>query len=184
MIAHPKIDLCCQTMRSGGVIAYPTEAVWGLGCDPFNTHAVQKILAMKKRHWRKGLILVASEIDQFSFLINALSAEQQKKLGGGWPEHTTYLVEHNDRLSKFVRGDHSTIALRVSQHPVVSAICNKFGGPIVSTSANPQALLPARSGYKARDYFSQYVVVFAPGTVGMHNKPSRIIDLATGQIIR
>lgn len=163
---------------------YPTEAVWGLGCDPFNGHAVAEVLKLKRRSWAKGLILVASDIAQFEFLLHGLDDDKRRTVEEAWPGHVTFLVPHHDRIPSLVSGAHEKVALRVSAHPIVQALCESFGGPIVSTSANPQGLSPAATGFKARSYFGKHGLVFAPGRVGAQAKPSKIIDLASGQQIR
>ncbi len=184
---HIKIKQCASALASGKVIAYPTEAVWGLGCDPFNQHAVSEVLTLKKRSWKKGLILVAADVTQIEFLLSDLSEDKKQCLAESWPGHVTFLIPHCNRIPALVTGVHDTIAIRVSAHPIVKALCEEFGGPIVSTSANPQGLNPATTKFKAQDYFgtnSPHDVMFAPGNVGAQAKPSKIIDLMSGQQLR
>lgn len=182
-IARPKIRRCRDALRIGEVIAYPTEAVWGLGCDPFVTEAVQKILRLKQRHWSKGLILVASDIRQLDFLLWDLPLSQHHVLRQSWPGHVTWLVEHKGRVPPEISGQHDTVAVRVSAHKGVIELCDAFAGPIVSTSANPQGLPPATSQVSARRYFGNHVV-YAPGRVGNAKAPSSIRDLRSNTIIR
>ncbi|MFL0800987.1 MAG: threonylcarbamoyl-AMP synthase [Agarilytica sp.] len=179
-----KLQRCVEALAQGEVIAYPTEAVWGLGCDPFNHQAVSKILALKSRPEKKGLILVAAKIAHFEFLLDGLQPDRREMLEMSWPGHTTWLVPHKHRVPHILSGQHDTIALRVSEHPIIQGLCNYFGGPIVSTSANPQGLRPATSQFKARHYFAKKRVIFAPGQVGAASKPSKIVDLTTGTVIR
>lgn len=183
-LSNPRINTCVNALRSGDVIAYPTEAVWGLGCDPFNSHAVEKVLALKKRHWRKGLILVAGDISQFAFLLDGLVDSELQKLNDSWPGHVTWLVPHEGKISPLVCGEHDTIALRVSTHPLIKTLCHKFSGPIVSTSANPQGLPPAKTSLDANRYFKKKGVLFSPGVVGKSLTPSKILDLRSGNTIR
>lgn len=180
---NPRLAACARALVAGEVVAYPTEAVWGLGCDPFNASAVQEILTLKQRPAEKGLILVAASIDQFDFILRDLAPEHRQLLLQKWPGPRTYLVPHLDRIPRLVSGDHASVALRVSAHPVVRALCRLTGGPIVSTSANPQGRPPARYGFQARRYFGGQVH-YAPGQVNLSAKPSQICDLITGQIIR
>lgn len=182
-IAQPKVRLCCQAMHAGQVIAYPTEAVWGLGCDPFNESAVFKILRLKHRHWSKGLILIAGDISQFDFILHDIPTDQRKKLEQSWPGHVTWLVPHKGRVPPWVTGHHDTVALRVSAHQGVAHLCNAYGGPIVSTSANPQGLPPARSKMQVRRYFSN-LVKYAPGVVGKAASPSTIKHLSNNTVLR
>lgn len=180
---HPAIKICVAALHRGAVIAYPTEAVWGLGCDPWNQHAVQRILQLKKRHIDKGLIIVAANTAQIAWLLEGLDSNQHQQLLETWPGPNTWLVPHHNRLPRCVHGVHDTIAVRVSAHPVVKALCEGFGGPIVSTSANPQALKPARSSTDVRRYFGKRVE-YAAGRIGASASPSVIRDLRTGRVIR
>ena len=187
-IANPKVTQCADALAAGEVVAYPTEAVWGLGCDPFNRHAVEKVLQLKNRAQAKGVILIAGDIQQLDFLLFDLAPEYSKQLQSSWPGPHTWLVPHHNRVPAFIHGDFDTVAVRVTTHPVVKALCHHLGGPIVSTSANPQGLPPATTSLKARCYFSNnrlgHKVHYCPGSVGKANKPSRIQHLITGDVIR
>ncbi len=171
-------------MHGGGVIAYPTEAVWGLGCDPFQQQAVEQILRLKGRAQKKGLILVAADIQQFSPFLAEITHSQQKQLMATWPGPNTWLVPVNDACPKWISGHFDSVALRVSAHPVVAGLCRAFGAPIVSTSANPQGLSPALNAMEAQRYFHGCLAGFAPGSVNPHANPSTIRDLTTGNVIR
>ncbi len=187
-LANPNITQCAYALAAGEVIAYPTEAVWGLGCDPFNRHAVEKILQLKNRAQAKGVILIAGDISQFDFLLHDLSPTHKAQLHQSWPGPQTWLVPHHNRVPAFIHGDFDTVAVRVTAHPVVKTLCHHLGGPIVSTSANPQGLPAATTSLKARCYFSNnrfgHQLHFCPGTVGHNNKPSQIQHLITGDVIR
>lgn len=180
----PKIQLCANYIHSGGVIAYPTEAVWGLGCDPFNESAMGSILEIKKRPVEKGVILVADNIEAFDFILFDLPKLQIETLNDTWPGHVTWLIKHEGRVPYWISGQHSTVALRVSTHPVIRTLCQKVGGPIVSTSANPQGLPPATTQFAARHYFKKTDILFCQGVVGANKSPSQIIDLETMQTVR
>lgn len=181
--AHPSVRRCVAVLRGGGVIAYPTEAVWGLGCDPQNNHAIAQILALKQRHADKGLILVASRMEQFEFILRHLSKQQRDTLQASWPGPFTWLVPHNGEVSHLVCGQHNSVALRVSDHPVVKALCENFAGPIVSTSANRQGLPAAKTRCRVRAAFGPDLCL-APGQVGQRNRASEIRDLISGKLIR
>ncbi len=168
----------------GGVIAYPTESVWGLGCDPANERAVMRLLALKNRPVNKGLILVAASMVQLEPYLSALSVAQRQQLALSWPGSTTWLVPHDGSVGIGICGEHSSVALRVSAHPIVQALCNLCAGPLVSTSANPDGLQPARDRLTARRYFGDAVDAYAPGALGGAAQPSEIRDLLSGEIIR
>lgn len=172
-------------LQQGGVIAYPTEAVWGLGCDPWNQSAVERILVLKKRPIEKGMILVASSIQQVRFLLDLLPDNLQREAESHWPGPVTCLLpDINQQIPEWVRGDHSTIAVRVSDHPVVRALCTAAGTPLVSTSCNPAGQEPARNATQVHHYFDDQLDWIVPGELGGNSKPSRIIDIVTGHQLR
>lgn len=182
----PSVRIAAQTIKQGGVVAYPTEAVWGLGCDPFNDHAAFNILFLKKRAPEKGLILVASKISQFNFILNDLPSGYITTLKKSWPGPNTWIIPNNGTIPDWISGEHSGVALRVSNHPLVRAICDSYGGPIVSTSANPQGKPAATHQWQVHRYFhdDRRLDYTTKGTTGGNKTPSTIRDILTGNIIR
>ena len=171
-------------LQQGKLIAYPTEAVWGLGCDPWNGDAVEQLLALKHRSVDKGLILVAADYSQLGDLVDGLPIEQRRLLSQQSAQPTTWLIAHRARVPSWISGSHSSVAVRISHHPIVKALCEGFGGMLVSTSANRAGQLPAYNELRARAYFGSRVASYVAGsTSGMRN-PSKIIDLASGQRLR
>ena len=173
-----------RALRRGGVIAYPTEGVWGLGCDPFDPAAVAKLLELKRRNVGKGLILVAAAIEQFEPYLRALTPSQRALLARSWPGPQTWVVPHGATLPDWITGYKPTVALRVSAHPLVAALCRRYGGPIVSTSANAGGRPPARSALKVRRYFGGKLDYVLPGKLGSQPAPTPIRDLASGRLLR
>ncbi len=173
-----------DALRAGGVIACPTEAVWGLSCDPFNHSAVERLLALKARPAHKGLILVAASESQLEFLLADLTPQQRNILSDSWPGPNTWLVPHAERVPENIRGEHAAVAVRVSAHPGVSALCAAFGGPLVSTSANPAGASPALHASQVHAYFADDLDYLLPGDLGGSDRPSTIRDLASGEIVR
>lgn len=179
-----RIQQAAQVLRAGGVIAYPTEAVWGLGCDPWNEVAVERLLELKQRSLSKGLILVGATISQFAWLLADLSAAQKSRLQLSWPGPTTWLVPHQDRVPDWISGQHESVALRVSDHPVVVELGLAFGGPIVSTSANVTGCRGALEQHQLQRLFAAELDYLVPGRLGGHPRPSMIRDLLSDTIIR
>lgn len=173
-----------SALRSGGVIAYPTEAVWGLGCDPFNGNAVKRLLSLKCRPVEKGLILVASREEQLGSLPECLNAQQLGMLRAGQEKPTTWLIPARGHIPDWITGEHTTVAVRISRHPTVYSLCEAFGGMIVSTSANTTGVAPATSEQAVRNMFQDQVDVYVHGELGGQDAPSRIIDLQTGKVLR
>ncbi|WP_100638880.1 L-threonylcarbamoyladenylate synthase [Marinobacter salexigens] len=180
-----QIQRACSAILQGGVIAYPTEAVWGLGCDPWNLQAVTRILELKNRPVEKGLILVAASVEQIRFLLAPLPEKLQLAALSYWPGPVTCLLpDVNKQIPEWVRGSHSSIAVRVSEHPVVKALCESAGMPLVSTSCNPAGEEPARDAEQVGHYFKDKLDQIVPGALGGNRKPSRIIDIVSGKQLR
>lgn len=181
---NPRIKFTAKQIALGGVVAYPTEAVWGLGCNPFNEFAVMRLLDLKDRPVSKGLILIASDIAQFEPFIDHLNDIQRQRLKNTWPGPVTWLVPNNGLVPSWITGDFESVALRVTSHPIASGICRAFGGPIVSTSCNPAGAAPARNARQVHHYFEGDLESIAPGNVGKQQNPSEIRDLLSGKIVR
>ena len=166
------------------MLAYPTEGVWGLGCDPDNASAVQRLLALKGRSAGKGLILIAASVDQVRSLLRGLSPLQLQPILASWPGPVTWLVPAPPGFPAWITGGKPTLAVRVSAHLGVVALCRAFGGPIVSTSANPSGRAAARTELAVRRYFRERLDGLLPGELGGLQGPSEIRDALTGRIIR
>lgn len=183
MTSHWHLQQAAQKIRKGGVIAYPTEAVWGLGCDPWNEQAVQRILDIKQRPVHKGLILVAADIGQLTWLLEGLAAEQRQLLEDSWPGPNTWLVPHHGRVPKWISGRHTNVAVRVSDHPLVQELC-RLTGPLVSTSANPTKHPAATSRLHVEQYFHNQLDAVLNAPLGHRQQPSTIRDLLSGEVLR
>ena len=184
-ISDWQLSQAARTIHSGGVIAYPTEAVWGLGCDPWNPDAVNQILELKQRPVAKGLIIVAGSVEQIRFLLDPLPKAQQRVALQYWPgPYTCLLPDLLQQIPQQVRGRHASIAVRVSDHPLVQALCGAAAMPLVSTSANPAGRQPARYAWQVRRYFRHGLDRLVPGELGGYRQPSKIIDIVSGKQLR
>ncbi len=180
-----RIDRAASCLLKGGIVAYPTEGVWGLGCDPFNEEAVHQLLAIKQRPIEKGLILVAGSTKQIARLLKPLNSAQMKLLDESWPGPVTWLLPDAEQLiPSWIKGKFASVAVRVSAHPPVVQLCSAFGGPLVSTSANPAAFPPARTKIRVATWFGDSIDYILPGKLGGQAGPSSIRDLATASVIR
>lgn len=169
----------------GGIIAYPTEGVWGLGCDPFDEAAVLRILELKRRPVEKGLILVAAGVDQVAALLTPLTAEQRATVLATWPGPTTWLLPDPEQLvPAWIKGKFATVAVRVSAHPGVVCLCRAYGGPLVSTSANRADAPPALSRLRVQTWFGAELDYIVPGRLGGQSGPSTIRDLYSAIPVR
>lgn len=182
---HPwKLREAVRTFEAGGLIAYPTEAIYGLGCDPLDPNAVMRILDLKKRPAEKGLILIAADYAQVKPFIAPLDAETRQHICAAQPVPTTWLLPAAKHLPYWLTGAHTSIAVRVTDHPIAAALCRACGSPLVSTSANPAGLSPARNTLTVRRLFGDQVECIIAGATGGNRNPSRIIDAASGQVLR
>ena len=178
------ISQAAQYLRDGEIIAYPTEAVYGLGCNPESENAVLRLISMKSRPVAAGLILIADRFDRFESYTRPVSDALMERAMSTWPGPVTWLFPSAVNTPDWLTGKHPTIALRVTAHPVCRALCAEFQRAIVSTSANPGGSEPARSGAEVLDYFGSGVCGIVEGALGGEESPSEIRNLENGGVIR
>jgi L-threonylcarbamoyladenylate synthase len=183
-MSSQQINEAVQVLQQGGVIAYPTEAVYGLGCDPNNHQAVERLLTIKQRSRDKGLILIAADFEQLAPFLAEIDTSLKAKILATWPGPVTWLWPAKAGVSSLLRGKHDTIAVRVTAHPVAAALCRGFGGPLVSTSANLSGMPPTRAADEVRNQLGNHVDFLLEGEVGGLSRPSQIRNALTGEIIR
>ncbi|SNT71077.1 translation factor SUA5 [Psychrobacter sp. LV10R520-6] len=205
------VTQAAQYLRAGQLLTYPTESVWGIGCDPFSQLAVQQLLAIKQRPMDKGMIVVTDSAARIAPLLESLSAEQRQTVLDSWhispnavaqQAHTWLLPLSQSQSSQslsvpipsWITGAHDSVAVRVIAHPLIQQLCaqvvsvsNPYGF-IVSTSCNPSGQPPALSlaqaqGYFINSEFAQQVAYLQGDTLG-YELPSQIHDALTGQVIR
>jgi L-threonylcarbamoyladenylate synthase len=179
------INAAIDYLSNQQVIAYPTESIFGLGCDPDSEKAVKQLLELKKRDINKGLILIADNYQQLLPYIDddGLSTEQKNMMFESWPGHVTWILPKNSATPYFITGQFDTIAVRVTAHPVVKALCHQYGKPIVSTSANLSGYAPCQTSEQVQQQFGQSFPILQ-GKLGNKTTPSQIRDSRNGQIIR
>lgn len=181
-----EIEKACDVLRQQGVIAYATEAVFGLGCDPDDQTAVYKLLGIKQRPVEKGLILIAASWEQLLPYIDIshLSDEQLQHARASWPGPFTWIFPARQTTPDWLTGKFSSIAVRVSAHPQVQSLCQSFGKPLVSTSANLTTYPPCRTAEEVAQQLAHRVDFILAGQVGTQINPSEIRDVVTNQVIR
>ena len=178
-----KIRLAIQKIDAGGVIAYPTEAVYGLGCDPLYEEAVLNLLALKKRSVDKGLILIASSLSQLEPYLQ-LNNEIVSRVQATWPGPVTWIIPAQPWVPKWLTGKHSSLAVRVTAHPIARMLCEINGGPLVSTSANTSAKPPATRSWMVSKSLSNSDLFIVPGKIGGLKQATPIYDVLSHQQIR
>jgi L-threonylcarbamoyladenylate synthase len=183
VLRQPSYRRLAAHLKAGGLIAYPTESCYGLGCDPGHRAAVQRLLKLKQRPQHKGLILIASSYRQVSRYIQALTLVEQKKLQEDGAKAITYLMPVVKSAPRCLRGKHDTLAIRFTAHPIANQLCRGLRHALVSTSANISGMRPVKNYAQCRRQFASDVWVL-PGQVGHRRQPSRILAWADGRVVR
>jgi L-threonylcarbamoyladenylate synthase len=170
-------------LRRGGLIAYPTESCYGLGCDPDCRVAVQRLLRLKRRPQSKGLIVIAATYRQVARYLRSLTPFDQRRLADAGAHATTYLMPAHPSAPRWLRGSHDSLAVRLTAHREAWSLCRGLGHALVSTSANRSGQRPAKTFAQCVQLFGSKVLVL-PGRVGSRKKPSTIRSWPDDRIIR
>jgi len=170
-------------LRAGGVLAYPTEAVFGLGCDPDNRTAFDTIFVLKQRPPEQGVLLIASDFEQIADWIAAPS-QAIARAQPTWPGPHTWIFPRAAQAPAWIAGGHAGIALRATAHPPAAALCRAFGGALVSTSANRHGEAPARTAEQVRAAFGDTLDAILNGSTGGLERPTPIRDAISGESVR
>ena len=186
MVNQSELDFAIKALQAGKVIAYPTEAVYGVGCDPDNPQAIALLLQIKQREKSKGLILIAADFSQLRPYIDgsAITPEQQQAMLASWPGPVTWVVPAKVGLTDWLTGQFSTIAIRVSDHPLVQQLCRAYGKPLTSTSANLSGQPACRQATEVVAQLGTQLAAIIDAPTGGRANPSEIRDIRTGHIFR
>ncbi len=177
-----RLHRAARLIREGGVIALPTEAVWGLSCDPLNPRAVGRLLAIKQRPAHKGLILVAADIAQLAPFAR-IEDPVCDSARATWPGPHTWLLPAREALPDWISGGGERVACRVTAHPLLAALCHAAGTALISSSANRSGLPPARSAVQVRRRCPGADLLLA-GPLGGLQRPTPIRDARSGETLR
>ncbi len=186
MIALPtpqNINQAADIIKNGGLIAYPTETVYGLGADPHNAEAIQKIFTAKGRAEDKGIILLIRGVDDLSTLVHTVYPTAQILIEVFWPGPLTLVFRANRDLSPALLGGRDTIALRHSSSLVASRLLFALGGPLTSTSANRSAEPPARSACEVENALGDHLDLILDGGPSDTTLPSTLVDVSSDRVI-
>ena len=174
-----------KAIMQGAVVAYPSDTIWGFGCHPLHITAVNRILQVKNRSADKGLILLSSSLEYcLPYIAKHLSDVQLDRLKQDYERPTTWLTPAAEDCPVWLRGRYTTIAIRITQHPLIQSICTQIQAPLVSTSANRQGRPPVRNALQAQRQFSRHMDFIVHGYEAGTQQASRIQSLLTGCTIR
>lgn len=185
MVSNDVLTAFKQCFTNNQVFAYPTEAVYGLGCNPLSQGAMNEVLRLKSRPVEKGVILIAASIEQIMPFVewSAIPLPHQNQINNSWPGPFTWLMPKSSKTPSWVSGNSDLVAVRVSEHPIVIELCKAVDCALVSTSANPAGQEPAKNAKEVNDYFDQQVLIIE-GELGSQSKPSTITNSLTLEKLR
>jgi L-threonylcarbamoyladenylate synthase len=170
-------------LTRGGLIAYPTESCYGLGCDPHNERALKRLIALKGRDAGKGLLLITDRFRRLRRFVAPVSPVDLARMKRSWPGPVTWVTPASTACPPLLTGGRSTVAVRVTAHPVAARLCRMLDMALVSTSANKSGQKPARTAAQCHRMFGARVRVIG-GRIGPRKRPSTLIDLASGRVLR
>lgn len=170
-----------RVLRDGGVVAHPTESVYGLAVDPFSETALRRLFTVKGRPETNPVLVIISSPVQLAGLVDSLTPEAEALMARFWPGPLSLVLPRAKGIPDALTAGSELVCVRCSSHPMARALCDAFGGPITSTSANLSGQPPANTIAGA----------MLPGVdVGIHGgtlppaAPSTIYNPATGQVLR
>ncbi len=180
-VAKTRERYLANELAAGALLVHPTEGVYGIGCDAWNEWALRRLIAAKGRAADKGLIVLVAAIHHLAGLVVPQDAARVPA-----PDDipTTWIVRACSSAPPLVTGGRSTVAVRICGHVRMMALLNEFGGAMVSSSANRAGAAPARTALQARVRFAGAVDAVMGGSTSGYGRPSRIIELATGRVLR
>jgi L-threonylcarbamoyladenylate synthase len=178
------IALAARIVRRGGVVAYPTEAVFGLGCLPRHRAAVERVLAIKRRSWRKGLLLIGADLAQLERFVDLPPEPRRSEVLASWPGAVTWVLAAKARAPRWITGGRDSVAVRLTDHPLARELCRRVGEPIVSTSANRTRRPPFKRLLPLRRELGAAVDYVLAGPLGRLERPTPIRDGRTGRVLR
>ena len=178
-----RVKLGTDAILAGGVIACPTEAVYGLSCLPTNLEAVENLFSLKNRPEDKGFIIAAASVEQLQGLVEVQNSPMQKEINHSWPGPVTWILPVHKDAPNWLSGGSGDLAVRVTAHPILAALCESCG-PLVSTSANLSGSEPARTAKQVKKYFGEQLDYILDGKLGKSPRPSEIRHGRDGTVLR
>lgn len=178
------VEEAAEIILQGGLVAYPTESCFGIGCDPGNINAIKRILELKKRPRSKGLIVIADRFERLQKFLLPLPDTHLNPMIDSWPGPYTWLCPCHPHTSKWLTGEHNTLAVRVTAHPIAARLSQRSAMAIVSTSANTSTRPALRSAAAVNRCFGDQIDAIVDGVIGQFISPSTITNAITGEKVR
>ncbi len=179
---HPeprKIQRAVDILNQGGVIAYPTDTVYGIGCDLMNKSAIERIYQMKGMQKDKSLAFICpdlSDISRYAIVENAQYRVMKRVLPGPY----CFILQATREVPKIVHLKQKTVGIRVPAHPVTIALVRALGRPLISSTAAMTGAEPLIDPWEIKEQFSGLDLILDGGTGG--NVPTTVVDLSQGDV--
>ena len=174
---HEKIERAAEILVQGGVIGYPTETVYGLGCDAYNSKAVERIFRLKQRDRRKALILIAGDIMQISDMVETIPEAAERLINNFWPGPLTLIFESSSRIKDCAFGRSKTVAIRIPDSLICQELIKETGFPLVSTSANRSGEPASTTAQQVQSVFQSELDLIIDGGPTSETIPSTLVDI-------
>ena len=166
-----------EVFKKGGIIAYPTETFYGLGADPFNEDALERLFELKGRPRGKPILVVIREVSELTLLAADIPDVATSLIKRYWPGPLTLVFRAKEGLSELLTGGTGKIGVRLSSSPVTQRLVEILRSPLTSTSANPSGMSPARDYKEVLEYFGDAVDVVIKAERLSTGKPSTVVDV-------
>jgi L-threonylcarbamoyladenylate synthase len=170
------ISRVAEIISRGGVIAFRTDTFYGLGADPFNAGAVQKVKDLKDREGDKPILVLISDAEQLGRLIKNRSAAFDELAKQFWPGALTIIGEATSQLPSELTAGTKSVGVRLPDDERVRSAVRACGGALTATSANPSGEPPARSAAESLKYFGETVDLIVDGGATKTDQPSTVVD--------
>ena len=174
------IKKAATILKNGGIIVYPAETVYGIGCDPLNEEACMRIQLLKKREEPKTMLLLAYSLEQVEEMTGPLNEISRKLAQKFWPGPLTVIIKPRTTLPEHLTGYSGGVAFRVTSHPVASVLAREFAGPVISTSANTSGQPPVLTYENALKEFGNKVDMVIESRHDLSGIPSTVVDCTCG----
>ena len=164
-------------------MGYPTETVYGLGADPFDRGAVNRIFRIKGRDPGKPISLLIPDVDTLEDIVQEVPALGRELMDRFWPGPLTLVLKASPHLPEELLSGGDSIAVRISSHPIAAALLRKLGGPLTATSANRSDQAPCRSAAEVARIFGDELDLVVDGGPSRTDRPSSIVDVSSGHTV-
>ncbi len=169
-----------DTIRKGYIVAYPTETFYGLGVDPFNRKALERLFALKGRERGKPVPVLVPDLETLEWIVEEIPKTGRRLIDRFWPGPLTIVFKARPEVPDLLTGGTGKIGVRISSHPVAAKLLEYLDGPLTTTSANPSGKGSPLTAGEVEDYFGEKVAIIIDGGRLKGRKGSTVVDVTGG----